>query len=232
MPLYNLQSTTMPLLSLNTHGLSTGPMNSYTAGLGASGSGIPIPPPPPPPPPPTLSSSLLHPSLTGILDHSALFGGPSVAALAAAFGPGPGVGGLPGTSSLYGLGGGGIMGCLGGSGGGLGSGGVGVGGMGLGGIGGLSGTYVGGPTSFIDAGSSASYPFTTSALRGAAKLKLLDEMDLPPLTRYGANRSSPCSPIPPGTWALDDFADSISASMLQNRCGLALGALDLDSMYY
>uniref|UniRef100_A0A1A9VBB6 RIMS-binding protein 2 n=1 Tax=Glossina austeni TaxID=7395 RepID=A0A1A9VBB6_GLOAU len=111
--------------------------------------------------------------------------------------------GLAGTSSLYGLG-------------------AGVGGMG----GGLPNAY-GPPPTFIDVGSAASYPFTSSALRTANKMKMLDEIDIP-LTRYG-NRSSPCSPIPPSTWGLDEFTDSISASMLHNRCGLALGALDLET---
>ncbi|CAD6996230.1 unnamed protein product [Ceratitis capitata] len=117
-----------------------------------------------------------------------------------------GLSGVTGASSLYGLGA-------------------------SAGISGLSGLTAGLPNSypppFIDVGSSASYPYSTAALRTATKMKMLDEIDIP-LTRYG-NRSSPCSPIPPSTWGLDEFTDSLSASMLHNRGNLALGALDLET---
>lgn len=113
--------------------------------------------------------------------------------------------GLAGASSLYGLGGnvaGGLVGA------------------------GLPSTYGPPPTSYLDIASTASYPFTSAALRNAAKMKMLDEIDIP-LTRFGT-RSSPCSPIPPSTWGLDEFTDSMSASMLHNRGALALAPLDLE----
>lgn len=119
-----------------------------------------------------------------------------------------GLSGVGAASSLYGLGAG-----------------TGIGGLsGL--TSGLSNSYV---PPYIDVGSSASYPYSSAALRTATKMKMLDEIDIP-LTRYG-NRSSPCSPIPPSTWGLDEFTDSLSASMLHNRGNLALGALDLESEY-
>lgn len=109
--------------------------------------------------------------------------------------------GLAGTSSLYGLG-------------------SGVSGLAPG----LQNTF-GPPPSFLDVASSASYPFTSAALRNATKMKMLEEIDIP-LTRYG-NRSSPCSPIPPNTWGLDEFQDSL----MHSRSGLALAPLDLESKY-
>lgn len=109
--------------------------------------------------------------------------------------------GLAGTASLYGLG-------------------SGVSGLAAG----MQNTF-GPPPSFLDVASSASYPFTSAAIRNATKMKMLDEIDIP-LTRYG-NRSSPCSPIPPNTWGLDEFQDS----MLHSRSGLALAPLDLESKY-
>lgn len=120
----------------------------------------------------------------------------------ALLGLGPAGGGITGATSLYGL-------SAGAAGGGLGS------------------SY--GPP-FMDAASSASYPFTSAALWQASKMKMLDEIDIP-LARYG-NRSSPCSPIPAlphGSWGLDEFTDGLGVSMMHNRSGLALGALDLDS---
>lgn len=109
--------------------------------------------------------------------------------------------GLAGTASLYGLG-------------------SGVGGIGAG----LSSTF-GPPPSYLDIGSSVSYPFTSAAIRNATKMKMLDEIEIP--LRFG-NRSSPCSPIPPSTWGLDEFPDSMSASMMHSRGGLALGPMDLE----
>ncbi|XP_064550324.1 uncharacterized protein Rbp isoform X11 [Drosophila montana] len=175
--LYNLQSTTMPLLSLNSHNLPPGGSTSYSA-LGLSGgSGM-------------VGSSLTHPTMSNInmLDTSALLG------------LGPVGGGITGATSLYGLS--------------------------AGAAGALGSSY--GPP-FMDAASSASYPFTSAALRQATKMKMLDEIDIP-LGRYG-NRSSPCSPIPMGhsSWGLDDFTDGLGASIMHNRSGLALGALDLDT---
>lgn len=179
--LYNLQSTTMPLLSLNSHNLPPAGSTSYSA-LGAGG-----------------GTSLTHPTMAnlGLLDTGTLLGSTGLSGL----GVGPSVGGITGATSLYGLSGGG------------------------GGAGGLGSSY--GPP-FLDVASSASYPFTAAALRQASKMKMLDEIDIP-LTRY--NRSSPCSPIPPNNWGLDEFTDGLSVSMMHNRGGLALGALDLDSEY-
>lgn len=188
MPLYNLQSTTIPMLSLHTHSVPSGTSNNYGL-LGLSGTGTANVP--------TMGSTLVHPALGNVLDTGTLLG-----TSAGLTGVGPS---LQGTSSLYGFN------------------------AGITGVGSILPNTYGAPSSFIDAGSSASYPFTASALRGAAKLKMLDEMDIP-LTRYG-NRSSPCSPIPPNTWGLDEFTDSMSASMLHNRYGLALGALDLESKF-
>ncbi|XP_050317259.1 RIMS-binding protein 2 isoform X10 [Bactrocera neohumeralis] len=184
--LYNLQSTTMPILSLNAHNIPTG-TSSYSA-LGLSGAGtVGVP---------SLGSSLTHPALGNMLDTSTLLGTTGLSGLS----------GVGGASSLYGLGAGP-------------------------GIGGLSGITSGLPNSyvppFIDVGSSTSYPYSSAALRTATKMKMLDEIDIP-LTRYG-NRSSPCSPIPPSTWGLDEFTDGLSASMLHNRGNLALGALDLET---
>lgn len=120
----------------------------------------------------------------------------------ALLGLGPTGGGITGATSLYGLSGGAT---------------------------GALGSAYGPP--FMDAASSASYPFTSAALRQATKMKMLDEIDIP-LTRYG-NRSSPCSPIPVGhsSWGLDEFTDGLGASLMHNRSGLALGALDLDSKH-
>lgn len=120
----------------------------------------------------------------------------------ALLGLGPAGGGITGATSLYGLS--------------------------AGAAGALGSSY--GPP-FMDAASSASYPFTSAALRQATKMKMLDEIDIP-LGRYG-NRSSPCSPIPVGhsSWGLDEFTDGLGASIMHNRSGLALGALDLDSKY-
>jgi len=148
-------------------------------------------------------SSLTHPSMAnlGLLDTGALLG-VGASGLGGLGGMGPGGGGITGATSLYGLSGGGG-----------------------GGAGGLGSSY--GPP-FLDVASSASYPFTAAALRQASKMKMLDEIDIP-LTRY--NRSSPCSPIPPSNWGLDEFTDGLSVSMMHNRGGLALGALDLDSEY-
>lgn len=115
--------------------------------------------------------------------------------------------GLAGTTSLYGLG-------------------SGVGSLGTG----LPSSFGPPPPSYLDIGSTASYPFTSAAIRNATKMKMLDEIDIP-LTRFG-NRSSPCSPIPPSTWGLDEFPDSLSASMMHSRGGLALGPMDMECKYY
>lgn len=148
---------------------------------------------------PPLGSSLAHSALGNMLDTSTLLGTTGLSGLS-------GLSGVGGASSLYGL-----------------SAGAGIGGLsGL--TSGLSNSYA---PPFIDVGSSASYPYSSAALRTATKMKMLDEIDIP-LTRYG-NRSSPCSPIPPSTWGLDEFTDSLSASMLHNRGNLTLGALDLES---
>lgn len=188
----------MPILSLNSHNMPPTGTSSYSAlGLSGTTSGLGANSSMVPP----LGTSLTHHNLG--LDASTLLGGPSGAGLTGLGGLGTG---LTGTASLYGLGSG---------------------------LGGLSGTSVGALGSsayappYIDVGaSSASYPFTSSALR-STKMKMLDEIDIP-LTRYG-NRSSPCSPIPTNTWGLDDFTDSMSASMLHQQNRLALGALDLES---
>ncbi|XP_051862419.1 uncharacterized protein LOC117573526 isoform X14 [Drosophila albomicans] len=184
--LYNLQSTTMPLLSLNAHNMPPGGSTSYSAlglsaGSGVGGVGVG-----------GVGSSLTHPTMSNInmLDTSALLG------------LGPAGGGITGATSLYGLS--------------------------AGAAGGLGSSYGGPP--FMDAASSASYPFTSAALRQASKMKMLDEIDIP-LARYG-NRSSPCSPIPVGPhggWGLDEFTDGLGTSIMHNRSGLALGALDLDT---
>lgn len=184
--LYNLQSTTMPLLSLNSHNLPPAGTSSYSA-LGLSGG-----------PAGVGGTSLTHPSMAnlGLLDTGTLLGATGLGGL----GAGPGAGGITGATSLYGL---------------------------SGGAAGAIGSSYGPP--FLDVASSASYPFTAAALRQASKMKMLDEIDIP-LTRY--NRSSPCSPIPPSNWGLDEFTDGLSVSMMHNRGGLALGALDLDSEYW
>lgn len=194
--LYNLQSTTMPILSLNSHNMPTGATSYSALGLsGASagvGSGMP----------PGMGSSLTHHTLGNVMDTSSILGtgltgGSGVAGLS----------GLTGAASLYGLGsgmpGGGMSSSV------------------------LPNAYA---PPYIDVGSGSSYPFTSAALRNASKMKMLDEIDIP-LTRYG-NRSSPCSPIPPSTWGLDEFTDSMSASMMHTQRGLALGALDLESKFW
>lgn len=115
--------------------------------------------------------------------------------------------GLAGAASFYGLG-------------------PGVGSIGAG----LPNTFGPPPPSYLDIGSTVSYPFTSAAIRNATKMKMLDEIDIP-LTRFG-NRSSPCSPIPPSTWGLDEFPDSLSASMMHSRGGLALGPMDMECKYF
>ncbi|KAI8044782.1 hypothetical protein M5D96_000954 [Drosophila gunungcola] len=96
MPTALSQSTTMPLLSLNSHNLPPAGSTSYSA-LGAGG-----------------GSSLTHPTMAnlGLLDTGALLGAAGLSGL----GVGPGVGGITGATSLYGLsGGGGTAGALGSS---------------------------------------------------------------------------------------------------------------------
>lgn len=72
-------------------------------------------------------------------------------------------------------------------------------------------------------GSTSSYSNPYSNLLTATKLKPIDDIDIA-IGRY--TRSSPCSPIPPNTWGLDEFSEGL---LHTGRPGLALGSLDIDS---
>ncbi|KAL5273957.1 BZRAP1 family protein [Megaselia abdita] len=72
-------------------------------------------------------------------------------------------------------------------------------------------------------GSTLSYSNPYSNLLTATKLKPIDDIDIA-IGRF--TRSSPCSPIPPNTWGLDEFSEGL---LHTGRPGLALGSLDIDT---
>lgn len=72
-------------------------------------------------------------------------------------------------------------------------------------------------------GSTSAYSNPYSNLLTSTKLKPIDDIDI----AFGRfTRSSPCSPIPPNTWGLDEFSEGL---LNTGRHGLALGSLDIDS---
>lgn len=74
-------------------------------------------------------------------------------------------------------------------------------------------------------GPTSSYSNPYSNLLTATKLKPIDDIDIA-IGRF--TRSSPCSPIPPNAWGLDEFSEGL---LHTGRTGLALGSLDIDSKY-
>lgn len=173
--LYNLQSTTMPMLSIHNTNLPSGSA-SYTLGLNSG-------------------SSSYQPPLGGIVDLTSLVSSTLGSGLTGPVGTAGTTGQLP-SSVLYGPG--------------------------------LSGpsTY---PTTYDLGGatlsSTSSYSNPYSNILTASKLKPIDDIDIG-LGRF--TRSSPCSPIIPNSWALDEFSEGLLHS---GRTGLPLGSLDIDSEY-
>lgn len=85
---------------------------------------------------------------------------------------------------------------------------------------------------------SSSYSTYTNpllAMNMNVKLKPLEDLDIGLAGRYGNRGGTPCSPIPPSTWGLDNYTgiDGVNPAFMHSQRPLSrLGGLDLDSKCY